>query len=66
MQLMGGSALPYGSDVEGATDVTIDISALVPLIANMGASSGSEHNFTITVTDVNELSSTATLSFVIG
>ena len=65
MQLMGGSALPYGSDVEGATDVTIDISALVPLIASMGASSGSEHNFTITVTDVNELSSTATLSFVV-
>ena len=46
-----GSLLPTGDKLLGQTSVDFSLSSLVPLIGGLGAEPGSEHIFTLKVTD---------------
>lgn len=56
--------LPTGDQLLGKTTVDFPLSDLVPLIATVGAEPGSEHIFTLTVTDEYDQALEQSLTFV--
>lgn len=56
--------MPYGSDLVGMTDVPLDMSGLVPLIATQAAS-GTNHYFSLSVVDSADESNSWTLTFYV-
>lgn len=56
--------MPYGGELVGMKTVPLDMSGLVPLIATQAAS-GTNHYFTLTVTDSNDVTESWTLTFYV-
>ena len=56
--------LPTGDDLLGETNVDFFLTNLVSLIGQMGAGAGSEHTFTLNVTDEYDQTLTKALTFV--
>lgn len=59
-----GSLFPTGDALLGHTSVNFSLSALVPMIAGLGATPGSEHIFTLNVSDESGQSLSRALTFV--
>lgn len=59
-----GSLFPTGDALLGQTSVNFSLSALVPMIAGLGADPGSEHIFTLNVSDEYGQSLSRALTFV--
>ena len=57
--------VPTGNALKDQTEVTFSLSGLVPLIADLGAESNSEHIFTLKVTDSKNQSLKKTIVFYV-
>ena len=57
-------SMPYGQELVGLESVPLDMSGLVPLIATQAAS-GTNHYFTLTVTDAEDNVESWTLTFYV-
>lgn len=55
-----------GSNLAGKTSVEMNLSSLVPMIKSLGAPAGSEHTFTVTLTDAEGQSTTQAITFYIA
>ena len=58
-----GGTLPTGDKLKDKTTATLDLSQLVKMIIAAGAASGTDHKFTVTVTDANGRSAARTATF---
>ncbi len=58
-----GGGIPTGDDLAGKTEVDFNISTLVPLILSLGPENGSDHKFTLDVSDMKGQSLSKTLTF---
>ena len=51
VSVLGGMGVPTGDSLADQTDVVFSLSSLVPMILGYGPAQGSEHTFTLKVTD---------------
>ncbi len=58
-----GGGIPTGDDLAGKTEIDFNISTLVPLILSLGPENGSDHKFTLDVSDMKGQSLSKTLTF---
>lgn len=56
--------LKSGDEIKGQTEVEFDLSSLVPMIYNLSPASGTEHKFTLNLTDEYDQALSKTLTFV--
>lgn len=59
---LAGFGFPVGDDAKAKTDLTFDISTLIPLIGQIYQATG-DHKFTLTVTDAQSQKTVKTLMF---
>ena len=64
-EALAGLGVPTGNALKDQTEVTFSLSGLVPLIADLGAESNSEHIFTLKVTDSKNQSLKKTIVFYV-
>ena len=58
--------LPTGDQLAGQTSVQFPLSNLVPMILSLSPEAGSEHNFTLAISDSNDASFSKTLTFYVA
>ncbi|MCD8312540.1 MAG: DUF4493 domain-containing protein [Bacteroidales bacterium] len=64
VSLLGTLGVPVGEDLVGATSVDFDISNLAPMIYALKPSAGSEHVFTLIVTDAKDQTLEKAITFI--
>ena len=63
---LSGLGLPTGDQLAGQTSVQFPLSNLVPMILSLSPEAGSEHNFTLAISDSNDASFSKTLTFYVA